>query len=81
MSAKNYGNGWVHQFPNEEGHYWFHGNRWERNEEIETILCEVSKAGDSSFIVTANGHFMYKSELGKKWAFKKTQLPEIPELH
>jgi len=77
---KDYGNGWIHEFPIEEGQYWFHGNRHKHSSspELETIFCEVHKTGGDALIVIAAGHFMYKSELGENWAFKKTSFPELP---
>ena len=78
----DYGDGWLQQFPTEEGQYWFHGQRWKNapTEELETHFCEVTKAGGDALIVVAGGSFMFKGELGQKWAFKKTEFPKIPNL-
>jgi len=76
---KDYGNGWLKEFPTEEGQYWFHGNRFHNSiNPKETLFCEVRRAGADNLIVVANGNFMFKGELGKDWAFKKTSLPELP---
>lgn len=76
---KDYGNGWVREFPTEEGEYWFHGNRFSNSiNPPETLFCTVHKTGNDVLIVKAGGSFMFKGELGENWAFKKTSLPELP---
>jgi len=76
---KDYGNGWIHEFPTEEGQYWFHGDRFSNSiNPPETLFCTVHKTGNDVLIVKAGGGFMFKGELGTKWAFKKTSFPELP---
>jgi len=76
--TKNYGNGWIQKFPTEEGEYWFYGQRFGGSKKMEMLFCQVYKAGDTSMFIEAQGNFMYKNDLGDKWAFKKTEFPEPP---
>jgi len=82
---------WKHEYPNKEGWYWFAGERYKRNNfakangekpRYELSLCECRKYGkgkDSGFIVTGNGQFLYKSELGDEWLFAPANIPAMPK--
>lgn len=76
---KDYGNGWIKEYPAEEGQYWFHGNRFNNSTNPpETLFCTAHKSGNDVLIVKAGASFMFKGELGENWAFKKTNFPELP---
>lgn len=74
----DHGNGWMQKFPTEEGPYWFYGQRAGNIQKMEMLFCIAFKAGDKSMVLEANGKFIYKNELGEKWAFKRTGFPEAP---
>lgn len=80
-TPKNYGNGWLQEFPTEEGHYWFHGQRWSNKEDIQTMFCTVTNVGSKPVVKTDDNEYIYSGDVGEKWAFKKINLeaPEPPQ--
>lgn len=81
-TPKNFGDGWIQEFPDEEGYYWFHGQRWSTQEELSTIFCKVAILGGKPMVYTMSDNHIYPGDVGEKWAFKKIKLeePKIPKL-
>jgi len=60
----------------------FYGERYKPfggEVEFEFCFCVVREASNG-LVHIANGQFMWESELGERWAFAKTNYPDIPKI-
>jgi hypothetical protein len=67
---------WRKEIPKEIGFYWFYGDRWNLGEN-EFVFCEVFKISNGVSI-KGDGQFIFESEFGDNWSFKRIEMPEIP---
>lgn len=66
--------GWVNEWPKEEGSYWFFGKISIRsNKKLEYVVAK--KIGGDKLVFYANGAFIWERECSEFW-FKPIELPD-----
>lgn len=71
---------WLTSWPEEPGHYWFHG--WEYGDDGKTaprtFLVEVPRFGKKPIYIT-EGDFIYKHQACGVWRPRPVELPIPPQ--